>query len=103
MKFHKGQEDDPTFDETILTYAFKKIKNTVEFIQDSTNQFQPQIGIILGTGLGVINDVIIEHEIEYEDIPSFPISTVESHKGKITSLAIIREESDYNAGTISLL
>ena len=62
----------------------KKIKNTTEFIQDSTDQFQPQIGIILGTGLGgLVNDVNIEHEIEYEDIPSFPVSTVESHKGKL--------------------
>jgi purine-nucleoside phosphorylase len=41
------------------------------------------IGIILGTGLGgLIDDLEIEHEIPYEVIPHFPLSTVESHSGK---------------------
>jgi purine-nucleoside phosphorylase len=42
----------------------------------------PEIGIILGTGLGKLADVIeSEVEIEYKDIPNFPISTVEFHHG----------------------
>jgi purine-nucleoside phosphorylase len=43
-----------------------------------------EIGVILGTGLGqLINTIEIEKEIPYEDIPHFPISTVESHSGTL--------------------
>ncbi|EOZ99819.1 Purine nucleoside phosphorylase [Indibacter alkaliphilus LW1] len=42
------------------------------------------LGIILGTGLGqLIQHIQIEKEIPYEEIPFFPVSTVESHKGKL--------------------
>ena len=44
----------------------------------------PRYGIILGTGLGrLVNDIDIECTIEYEKIPHFPVSTVESHHGKL--------------------
>jgi len=43
-----------------------------------------EVGVILGTGLGgLVDEIEIEHEIPYEDIPHFPVSTVESHKGKL--------------------
>ena len=43
-----------------------------------------EIGIILGTGLGgLVKDIKIEQEIDYADLPHFPLSTVESHKGKL--------------------
>ncbi|WP_224996450.1 purine-nucleoside phosphorylase [Cesiribacter sp. SM1] len=46
--------------------------------------FDPQIGIILGTGLGqLVNKVKVQHSIRYDDIPHFPISTVESHNGRL--------------------
>jgi purine-nucleoside phosphorylase len=61
----------------------EKINETVSFIQTKTN-FKPQYGIILGTGLGnLVNEIEIEHTLEYADIPNFPVSTVESHKGKL--------------------
>ena len=61
----------------------KKIKNSVEFLQKKTN-FKPQLGIILGTGLGgLVNEIEIEHSISYEEIPYFPISTVEGHSGRL--------------------
>ncbi|MFD2035616.1 purine-nucleoside phosphorylase [Belliella marina] len=42
------------------------------------------IGIILGTGLGqLINQIDVKHEIPYDEIPFFPISTVESHSGRL--------------------
>jgi purine-nucleoside phosphorylase len=45
---------------------------------------QPQVGIVLGTGLGgLINEIKIEKEIAYNFIPHFPVSTVESHFGKL--------------------
>ena len=44
----------------------------------------PEIGIILGTGLGqLINHVEIIKEVSYNHIPNFPTATVEFHKGKL--------------------
>jgi len=61
-----------------------KIKNTTKFIQNKINDFVPQYGIVLGTGLGgLVDKISIEYSIEYADIPNFPVSTVETHKGKL--------------------
>ena len=50
----------------------------------SVSTLTPTIGIILGTGLGaLVKEIEIEHEIDYGDIPHFPVSTVESHQGKL--------------------
>ncbi len=44
----------------------------------------PDIALILGTGLGnIVKKIKIEAEINYQDIPRFPVSTVESHAGKL--------------------
>ncbi len=60
-----------------------KIKEAVEFIQGIYNR-QPTAGIVLGSGLGSFTDEIkIEKEIAYAEIPHFPVSTVEGHKGKL--------------------
>ena len=59
------------------------IKQTADHLKEKTN-FKPQIGIILGTGLGeLVNEINIAHAISYEDIPNFPVSTVEGHKGQL--------------------
>jgi purine-nucleoside phosphorylase len=48
------------------------------------NDFKPEIGIILGTGLGDLAEKIqAEHIISYQDIPHFPVPTVENHKGRL--------------------
>lgn len=61
----------------------EKIRESTNFIQEKIN-FKPQIGIILGTGLGALVDEIdIDRVIPYEEIPHFPLSTVESHKGNL--------------------
>ncbi len=61
-----------------------KIKETVEFIKSETSGFVPQYGIILGTGLGgLVKDIEIEHSLDYDKIPHFPVSTVESHAGRL--------------------
>ena len=45
---------------------------------------QPEFGIILGTGLGaLVEEVKIDHSIDYQNIPHFPVSTVESHSGRL--------------------
>src|ERR1700721_2121621 len=42
------------------------------------------VGVVLGTGLGsFVSQLSIDHRIPYEDIPHFPHSTVESHKGQL--------------------
>ena len=45
---------------------------------------QPEVGIVLGTGLGkLVDEIEIIHELDYANIPNFPIATVEFHKGKL--------------------
>ncbi len=61
----------------------KKIEETVSFIK-SQIYFQPELAIILGTGLGgVVNEIKIKHSIPYSEIPNFPVSTVEGHQGRL--------------------
>ncbi|OEK03492.1 purine-nucleoside phosphorylase [Roseivirga sp. 4D4] len=65
-----------------MTYT-EKVYQTVDFIKSQCN-YEPEFGIILGTGLGaLVNDIQIEQELEYANIPNFPVSTVESHSGKL--------------------
>jgi len=60
-----------------------KLEETTRFIQ-GTMPFEPEIGIILGTGLGnLAEEIDIRKEIPYQEIPNFPLSTVESHSGKL--------------------
>ncbi|GHB33478.1 purine-nucleoside phosphorylase [Mongoliitalea lutea] len=61
----------------------EQINHATKYIQE-IYQSNIDIGIILGTGLGqLIQNIQVEHEIPYENIPFFPVSTVESHKGKL--------------------
>ena len=61
----------------------KLIHNSVEYLKKVAD-FQPEIGIILGTGLGgLVDEIKIEKSIPYKDIPNFPVSTVEGHQGKL--------------------
>ena len=55
-----------------------------EFIKTSIGNFTPTVGIVLGSGLGSFTSEILVHaEIDYADIPNFPVSTVEGHSGKL--------------------
>ncbi len=61
----------------------KMIEETKNYLENSGIQ-NPEIGIILGTGLGgLVKNIEIIKEIDYQDIPHFPTSTVEFHKGKL--------------------
>ena len=61
----------------------KKINETIDVIRKFTKDEYP-VGIILGTGLGgLVKEIDVKHEIDYENLPHFPLSTVESHHGKI--------------------
>ncbi|MCD4747146.1 MAG: purine-nucleoside phosphorylase, partial [Bacteroidales bacterium] len=60
-----------------------KINETVDFLKEN-GITSPEIGIILGTGLGkLINEINIEKKIDYSDIPNFLLTTVEYHSGKL--------------------
>lgn len=62
---------------------WEKVQETVSYITDITG-FTPRYGVILGSGLGSFTDDIeIEHTLPYSEIPNFPTSTVEGHKGSL--------------------
>ena len=59
------------------------IEESVAYIRKHT-KMRPEIGIILGTGLGgLVKEMRKEIVLSYDEIPHFPISTVESHHGKL--------------------
>ncbi len=61
----------------------KEIQETAAYLKDKGFD-NPEIGIILGTGLGqIIDEIEIEAEVSYNHIPFFPTATVEFHKGKL--------------------
>jgi purine-nucleoside phosphorylase len=61
----------------------EQINEATEFVRSKAD-LTPDIGVILGTGLGALADGLDKTaEIPYSDIPHFPISTVESHHGKL--------------------
>ena len=61
----------------------KQIQKTTEYLKDK-GFVNPEIGIILGTGLGkLIKEIDIIKEVSYNHIPYFPSATVEFHKGKL--------------------
>ncbi|MBO5660931.1 MAG: purine-nucleoside phosphorylase [Tidjanibacter sp.] len=59
------------------------IKTAAQYVAERTG-FTPEVGIILGTGLGgLVEKIEIEHSIPYAEIPHFPVSTVEGHSGRL--------------------
>ena len=61
----------------------EKIQETAAFLKSKMHT-QPETAIILGTGLGsLVNDITEKYEVNYQDIPNFPVSTVEGHSGKL--------------------
>ena len=68
---------------TLVNDLRKNIDETVRFIRTKTSA-APMIGIILGTGLGALaKEIVHDVVIDYAEIPHFPVSTVESHHGKL--------------------
>ena len=55
-----------------------------DYIAKNKVKEEYQVGIILGTGLGgLVSEIEIDHSFAYEEIPNFPVSTVEGHSGKL--------------------
>ena len=61
----------------------QQIKETADFLLAKISS-RPETGIILGTGLGnLVTQITEKTEIPYDQIPNFPVSTVEGHSGKL--------------------
>ena len=60
-----------------------EVRGAAESIR-SVSALKPSLAIILGTGLGALaNEIEADHVVEYRDIPHFPLSTVETHAGRL--------------------
>ncbi len=59
------------------------MKNTIAFLNEKTDNFKPEIGIILGSGLGELADEYCDYAVPYNEIPGFIKSTVKGHKGRL--------------------
>ena len=62
---------------------WEQVQETVNFINEKIN-FKPEYGVILGSGLGSFtNEMKVQHTLPYHEIPNFPLSTVQGHKGAL--------------------
>lgn len=59
------------------------IEETLDYINEYTDNFEPEIGIVLGSGLGDLADKYCDIVIPYSNIPHFAKSTVQGHKGQL--------------------
>lgn len=60
------------------------IQRTVAYIKSRIGDFEPEAGIILGTGLGgLVKEIEVEKQLLYANIPDFPVATLEFHSGKL--------------------
>lgn len=63
---------------------YQQISQTLSYIKDKIGDFSPELGIVLGTGLAkLVDEIDIEKQLMYANIPNFPVSTVEFHSGKL--------------------
>ncbi len=62
----------------------ESIQHTTAYIKNRIGDFEPEVGVILGTGLGgLVKEIEVEKQLMYSNIPDFPISTLEFHSGKL--------------------
>ena len=67
----------------MATDLLRQLEETMKFLQQQ-HAHEPTVGIVLGSGLGnFIDEIEVEKEVAYTDIPLFPVSTVEGHQGKL--------------------
>jgi purine-nucleoside phosphorylase len=68
---------------SVATSLYDRVQDAVEAVR-RRSALAPDVGIILGTGLGgLAREIAVETEVPYGDIPGFPLSTVETHAGKL--------------------
>lgn len=86
-----------------MNEIYEKLEACVKAVQRKTD-FQPQIALVLGSGLGDYADTIrIEQTVEYREIEGFPMSTVAGHNGAVCVRVCGKCPSGGNAGPGALL
>jgi len=66
-----------------ITNEFEKSLKTADYLKQQVD-YTPEYAIVLGSGLGsLVEDIQVDKEISYKDIPNFPVSTVKGHKGSL--------------------
>lgn len=62
----------------------RQLNETLSYINKQVKDFEPEVGIILGTGLAkLVDEMEVVKSLMYAHIPNFPVSTVEFHSGKL--------------------
>ncbi|MCL2865526.1 MAG: purine-nucleoside phosphorylase [Lachnospiraceae bacterium] len=65
-----------------MSTGYERVIKAYEYVRSQTD-FQPKIGVVLGSGLGnYAKQMEVVQEISYDEIPGFPVSTVEGHDGR---------------------
>ena len=65
-------------------FSYEKYQESTDYIKKKIGSLSPKIAIILGSGLGVLKDEFEEKIVrKYNEIPNFPVSTVEGHAGEL--------------------
>jgi purine-nucleoside phosphorylase len=68
---------------TVAAPLYDRIQEATDVVRESVS-LEPEVGVILGTGLGgLAEQITTEASVPYETIPGFPLSTVESHAGRL--------------------
>ena len=68
---------------TLATSLFDRVQAAAGVVRERSG-LVPEVGIILGTGLGgLAREIAVEAEVPYAEIPGFPLSTVETHAGRL--------------------
>jgi purine-nucleoside phosphorylase len=68
---------------TAVSPLFDRVQSAAALVRSRT-RVVPEVGIILGTGLGgLAREIEVDREVPYQEIPGFPLSTVESHAGRL--------------------
>ena len=67
-----------------MKISANQISEAADYISQKTNGFQPEIGMILGSGMGILADEVeVVGVFPYKEIPGFPSSTVKGHAGRL--------------------
>ena len=69
---------------TLTLTSMEAIQKASKYLREQIGDFTPQVGIVLGSGLGKLAEQIQQAQrIPYRDIPGFPLSTASGHKGNL--------------------
>ncbi|MEW5848497.1 MAG: purine-nucleoside phosphorylase [Myxococcota bacterium] len=68
-----------------MPLGYDQIQSARAFIKDRLGPASPEVGLVLGSGLGAFADALSDLAIPYGSIPHFPVSSVEGHKGRLVA------------------